>query len=147
MTARYRIIEKLHLWRASEATEQLEQVLIQLYATTLTYLAKAKRYFEKNTALRMLHSGLLAKTDLHDLMEKLESHEKEAHRCTSLVEAEMNHDTAALIADLSLEMKQMSALKEALARIDQPISHISLQLDRVEDHLDSRPFLLIARMC
>jgi len=112
MTARYRIIEKLYLRRGSEAAEQLEQVLIQLYATTLTYLAKAKRYFEENTALRMLHSGLLAKSDLHDLMEKLETHEKEADRCTSLVEAEINHDTAALIADLSLEMKQMSALRE-----------------------------------
>ncbi len=51
MTARYRIIEKLYLRRVSEATRQLEQALVALYATTLMYLAKAKRYFEENTAL------------------------------------------------------------------------------------------------
>lgn len=139
MAARYRIIEKLYLRRVSEATGQLEQALVTLYATALTYLAKAKRYFEENTALRILHSGLLAKSDLHDLLEKLDAHEKEADRCTSLAEAEVNNDTAAQIADLSLEMKQISALRDALVRIDQPILNMSLQLDRVEDHLDSMP--------
>jgi regulator of replication initiation timing len=139
MTARYRIIEKLYLRGVSEATGQLEQALVTLYATTLTYLAKAKRYFEENTALRILHSGLLAKSDLHDLLNKLESHEKEADRCTLLVEAEVNKDAAAQIADLSLEMKQISALREALVRIDRPILNMSHQLDRVEDHLDSMP--------
>ncbi|OJJ06515.1 hypothetical protein ASPVEDRAFT_327326 [Aspergillus versicolor CBS 583.65] len=137
MTSRYRIIEKLYLRRASEATGQLEQALVTLYATTLTYLAKAKRYFEENTALRILHSGLLAKSDLHDLLNKLESHEKEADRCTLLVEAEVNKDAAAQIADLSLEIKQISALREALVRIDRPILNMSHQLDRVEDHLDN----------
>lgn len=139
MTARYRIIEKLYLRRVSEATRQLEQALVALYATTLMYLAKAKRYFEENTALRILHSGLLAKSDLHELLEKLEAHEREADRCTSLVEAEVSQDTAGQIADLSLEIKQMSALRDALVSIDQPILHMSLQLDRVQDHLDSMP--------
>lgn len=139
MAARYRIIEKLYLRRVSEATGQLEQALVTLYATTLTYLAKAKRYFKENTALRILHSGLLAKSDLHDLLDKLETDEKEADRCRCLVEAEISKDAAAQIADLSLEMKQMSALRDALVRIDQPILNMSLQLNKVEDHLDSMP--------
>ena len=137
MTARYRIIEQVYLSRQSESAKQLQQAVIRLYATTLTYLAKAKRYFEQNTAVRLLQSGLLAKSDLHDLLDKMDVDEREADRCANLVEAEMNKDVAGQIADISLEMKEISALRDALMQTDQPILQMSIQLDRVEDHLDS----------
>ncbi|KAJ5109321.1 hypothetical protein N7456_005996 [Penicillium angulare] len=137
IVARYRIIERMFLQDLSESTQQLEQALIQLYATILTYLANAKRYFEQNTALRILQSGLLGKSDLHDLLIKMKTDEEEAERWANLVEAEMNKYIASQVASLSCGIKELSNLKNALTRMDQPVLQMSIQLDRVQDHLDN----------
>lgn len=129
MTARYRLVEMIYLGRITETTKQLEQAVVQLYASMLLYLAKAKRYFDQNTFVRVVKSGLLAKSDLYELLDKMDLHEKEAERCATLVEVEMNKGTGD-------QMKQVSDLRDVLAKIDQPILQMSIKIERVEDHLD-----------
>ncbi|KAJ5085735.1 hypothetical protein N7532_010506 [Penicillium argentinense] len=63
--------------------------------------------------------------------------EQEADRCVSLMEAEINGDTAGQIANMSLEIKDISLLRDALSQIEKPILPMTLRLNQIEDHLDS----------
>lgn len=47
--ARYTAIEKLYLSEVCGSTEHLREAIIELYASILTYLAAAKKYFGGGT--------------------------------------------------------------------------------------------------
>ena len=49
LITRYAILEELYLERSSAARVQLEDMVVRLYAEVLTYLAKAKKYFQSPT--------------------------------------------------------------------------------------------------
>ena len=49
LITRYAILEELYLQRNSAALIRLEDMVIRLYAEVLTYLAKAKEYFQSPT--------------------------------------------------------------------------------------------------
>ena len=46
---RYAILEELYLQRKPAARDQFEDMVVRLYAEVLTYLAKAKEYFQSST--------------------------------------------------------------------------------------------------
>jgi hypothetical protein len=138
ITARYRLIECLYLQRSSAATALLEQAVIRLYTSMLDYLVQAKRYFQQRTGVRILKSGMLAQNDFQDLLEKMNTEEREADRCADLVKMEMANATADQFANLSLGMNNIALLCDALDRMEKPILQTAHRLERVEDHLDSR---------
>ncbi|KAJ9489216.1 hypothetical protein VN97_g4067 [Penicillium thymicola] len=155
MTARYRIIEQIYSQKGSAASEQLEDAIVRVYGSILKYLVEAKRYFEHQTGgelilpvsiiagessqslVRLLKSGLLGQNDFQELLEKMEADEKLVDRCTSLVQGEMNKDIASHLVALSLEMETFHSLRDTLNRMAEPISQVSFQLNKFEDHLDS----------
>ena len=49
LITRYAILEELYLQRNSAARDKLEDMVVRLYAEVLTYLAKAKNYFQSPT--------------------------------------------------------------------------------------------------
>jgi hypothetical protein len=49
LITRYAIVEHLYLQKSSAAKDQLTQAILKLYSTVLTYLCKAKSYYERNT--------------------------------------------------------------------------------------------------
>ena len=49
LITRYAILEELYLRRNSAARDKLEGMVVRLYAEVLTYLAKAKEYFQSPT--------------------------------------------------------------------------------------------------
>ncbi len=55
---RYAILEELYLQRDSAARDKLEDSVVLLYAEILTFLAKARRFFQRpaksNTSIRSL---------------------------------------------------------------------------------------------
>ena len=44
------ILERLYLHEVLEATDQLKRCLVDTYVFILSFLAKAKRFYQKNTA-------------------------------------------------------------------------------------------------
>jgi len=61
LIGRYAIFEELYLRDVSKASELLKQAIVKLYASMLTYLAEAKRYYGQNTASRLLTDVFLLK--------------------------------------------------------------------------------------
>lgn len=104
----------------------------------LDYLVQASRYFQQRTGIRILKSGVLAQNDFQDLLVKMENEEREADHCADLVKTEMANETADQFANLSLEMNNIALLRDALDRMEQPISQTARQLEQVEDYLSSR---------
>ena len=49
LITRYAILEELYLQRKPAARDQFEDMVVRLYAEVLTYLAKAKEYFQSHT--------------------------------------------------------------------------------------------------
>jgi len=49
LITRYTIVEYLYLQKPSAAKDPLTQAIIKLYSTVLTYLSKAKSYYQKGT--------------------------------------------------------------------------------------------------
>lgn len=109
-----------------------------MYTTILTYLVQAKRYFQQRTGIRILKSGVLAQDDFQDLLTKMDVDEREADHCADLVKTEMANETADQFASLSLEMSNIGLLRDALDRMEQPISQTVRRLEQVEDYLNSR---------
>lgn len=50
MICRYSIFEDVYLQSPSAATNELQRALIKFYAAIMTYLSKARSYFDQNTA-------------------------------------------------------------------------------------------------
>lgn len=61
LITRYAILEQLYLQRNSPARDQLHEMIVHLYAEVLTFLAKAKKYFQSSAKgkkpFRREHSG------------------------------------------------------------------------------------------
>jgi hypothetical protein len=63
LICRYAVFEEVYLLSPSPARDELERALIKLYAAILTYLAKAKSYFEQNSASQFKISNCRISTD------------------------------------------------------------------------------------
>ena len=50
LITRYAIFEHVHMQRKTAASAHLEPLLTEFYAELLTFLAKAKKYFQTPTA-------------------------------------------------------------------------------------------------
>ena len=68
LITRYAIFENLYLkptvGAAAAAKDQLTEALLKLYAAILSYLSKARRYYDRSTASVLTCSYLTRHTDL-----------------------------------------------------------------------------------
>jgi hypothetical protein len=49
LITRYTVVEHLYLQKPSAAKDQLTRAILKLYSTVLTYLCKARSYYERST--------------------------------------------------------------------------------------------------
>jgi hypothetical protein len=59
LITRYTIAEHLYLRRPSAVQNQLVQAIVKLYSTVLTYLSKARSYYERSTLSASLTTSCL----------------------------------------------------------------------------------------
>ena len=50
LIARYAMVEALYLYLASVANDQLSEAIVRLYSAVLIYLAKANKFYSRNTS-------------------------------------------------------------------------------------------------
>ncbi|KAL3458362.1 ankyrin repeat-containing domain protein [Aspergillus heterothallicus] len=85
--ARYAEVEKAELIGRSNLKTQLENGLIKLYATVLSYLAETKRYYASSTGKRMIKS-LNSQSAAEQWLDRMATEDDAAHRLVTLVQAE-----------------------------------------------------------
>ncbi len=136
---RYALFEVLYLRTQSAAAIRLKESLTMLYTVVLKYLAKAKRYFEENTALRIIKSSLSSKRDMEDFPGILTSAQTRVNEYAALVDAEYAKETLETVAILNhTHEARYRRLKALLEDMDAPIRRVNHQLQSIEDKLESR---------
>ncbi len=63
LLVRYEILERLYLRVKRETTKNLEECLIRLYVSMLSFLAKAKRFYSKSSTSKCSIDGICYMTD------------------------------------------------------------------------------------
>ncbi|KAJ0421467.1 ankyrin repeat-containing domain protein [Aspergillus carlsbadensis] len=85
--ARYAEVEKAQLLGRSNLKTQLENGLVKLYASVLSYLAEAKKYYASSTGKRML-KALSPNSAEEQWLGRIAVEDEAAHRLVTLVQAE-----------------------------------------------------------
>ena len=135
---RYAIFESIYFGSTSTAVEKLRDALIVLYTVLLKYLVKAKQFFQENTALRVIKSGLTTKRDIDYLTAEIQPAQDCVNQYASIVDSEISRRMEASVSTLGQEQAtNYQKLKKLLEEIDGPIQRMSNQLRHFEDHLKS----------
>ena len=146
MISRYAIFEDIYLHRTSKATQELRDALVLLYTTMLLYLSKAKRFFEQNSAKRMLKAIFVSQEEFQELDGRMNVEQTRVDRCAGLVDAETRNSMKKALSNHSIsEESKHSQLLSLLHTMDGPIFRMSGQLHTIEDHLDEQKRIEILR--
>lgn len=131
------IFENLYLSDAYQASDKLQESLLQLYTTILVYLSKAQGYYRQNTPRRVLGSTFNIEDSFKELLESIDTMEPAMSRYSTLIDTEIRNDTAHRVRGLSLASRSNhEKMKELLNKMTEPISRISRSLATIEDHLE-----------
>lgn len=123
------IIEHLYLRKAAQATLELRQALIKLYAAILQYLSKAKSYYAQNTAKRVLKSGFQLPETMELALHKVKMEQANVDRSMHLVDAQRSKDLVALVGD------NTDQLRTLILDLQKPINRSAIQLQDLHDDL------------
>ncbi len=69
---RYAIFEDIYLRRKSKASKELENAIVRLYSTILTYQSKARSFFDQSSPKRILRSVFITEDEFEVLARKME---------------------------------------------------------------------------
>ncbi|KAH7310162.1 hypothetical protein BKA65DRAFT_559174 [Rhexocercosporidium sp. MPI-PUGE-AT-0058] len=117
---RYAIFEDVYLQSPSAATNELQRALTKFYAAIMTYLSKARSYFDQNTAARRLKSGLLPQSGINLSFDAIATAQETVDRCSSMVRTQN-------------QINQHAELKRLLKCIDGPVERMSVDLASLTD--------------
>ena len=142
------LYEQLYLSRQSAARSELEISLIRMYATTLSYLAKARHYYSKGT-IRRIGGSLIDTPDslIEQSLSRISEASLQVDRLARLIDAELlQHSNAAVdliqtsveqladqlgsfVTDISnAQDRSYQTLKSILASLEQPILRAADQI-------------------
>ncbi|KAJ5520473.1 Velvet factor [Penicillium fimorum] len=122
---RHAPLERLLKQAPSQAAEELGRTLVKLYASILTYLAKAKAYYLKNTPQRVINSGILASSDLKSAFMAISKSQEDQYVLCSHAAALLDRD---------------DELRRILENFDAPINRWDKSLNAITDELDEEPY-------
>ncbi|KAK2667987.1 NWD NACHT-NTPase, N-terminal [Fusarium oxysporum f. sp. vasinfectum] len=108
---------------ASDATQKLRDALVQLYVNVLTYLARARKYFQTYTAKRVLKSAFLQASDLEETFGVIAESRRKVDNYFDLVYKKEKLNGQQRVEKLMLDFQA-------------PLLRWSDDLTRVTDHLD-----------
>lgn len=148
MIARYAVLEKMHLYTASNFadTKLLEEAILRLYTSILTYLARVKRFHEEITSKRVLKSIIDPLTRFQSLMTRMTNEQLEVDRCAQMVQAARTTNIGERLENASLNQHEShNKLLALLNTIDGPIARMPSQLVDVKDRLNKNKRLEILR--
>ncbi|WQF77080.1 Putative NACHT nucleoside triphosphatase, P-loop containing nucleoside triphosphate hydrolase [Colletotrichum destructivum] len=132
LICRNALIESLLKSVSTAAAEELRRALVKLYATILTYLAKARSYYRKNTAARVIKHGVLASADLDSAF-------------TAITEAQQDVTQCSAVFGLEAQFEMHGELKQMLKGFNDPVKRWNEALSALTDQLDLKRRVEILR--
>ncbi|GKT70500.1 ankyrin repeat protein [Colletotrichum tofieldiae] len=117
------LIESLLKSVSTAAAEELRRALVKLYATILAYLAKARSYYRKNTAARVIKHGVLASADLDSAFTAITEAQKDVTQCSA-------------VFGLEAQFEMHGELKQMLKGFNDPVKRWNEALSALTDQLD-----------
>ena len=137
MIGRFAIFEEIYLRRTSKASVDLEHALIRLYSLILTYLSKAKSFFDQSFTKRALKSVFVAGDEFEYLAKNMDLEYSNVDRCAATLNTENQNNISDSLEALSIaQCDEHSKLMDILRSIDGPILRMSRQLEDIEDFMD-----------
>ncbi|OBS15059.1 hypothetical protein FPOA_14076 [Fusarium poae] len=130
------IIERLLKDFQSQTAEKLNRALVELYASILAYLAKAKSYYEQNSLKRVLKHGVLASSDLESAFTAISEAQKHVDRCATNfgLSVTINIDKILCLHHKD-QLESHAELKRMLKDFDAPIKRWDEALHNITDQL------------
>jgi hypothetical protein len=110
------LLEGLLKHARSQAAEELGRALVKLYASILTYLAKARTYYLQNgfstlpqtrhgplltKSGRVLKNGILASSDLESAFSAINKAQGDIHSCFGIFSLQGNHNSRQKVPTLT----------------------------------------------
>ncbi|CAG9984003.1 unnamed protein product, partial [Clonostachys byssicola] len=128
LLCRNALLERLLEVPKSKTAEELSRALVKLYASILTYFAKACSYYQQSRFKSFIKNGLFASHDLESALENID-------------EAQRDVDRSATIFGLQEHLESHAELKRMIREFDVPINRWDKALHSMTDHLNGK-FLL-----
>ena len=128
LITRCTILESLYLSSScqSSGTRQLREAIIKLYVSILRYLAKARRYFDRGTAKRMLVASVKTpQMSVHTYLSIICKKQAHVDMSVDLIDAER----------WSESRDRAQHLEALLHQLEQPIERSAVQLSELHDRL------------
>lgn len=131
MIALYSNLENIYLQQEtlSPLLEQLRLALTKLYVSILRYLVKARQYFTKKTAVRVLKSVIVPPESAVQLyLDVIAKKATDLNRCVLLVQGEAIHSSG----------HYMQSISTVLNEIRQPISASAAIVTQIHDKISTQ---------
>ncbi|PNP80168.1 hypothetical protein FNYG_06491 [Fusarium nygamai] len=119
------VVESLLGDNQHEAAESVRHNLIMLYASILTYLAKANSYYKQSRLKSFVKNGLLASSDFESAFSLIE-------------EAQADVDRSVPVLGLQVQMETNVKLQELIQSFDAPINRWDQALHEIIDHMHGK---------
>ena len=128
LITRCAILENLYLRGSglASATDHLKDAIVKLYISVLRYLCRARKYFARSTAKRMLLSSVQsAQTGVHTYLDIIRKKQASVDAFVHLIEVE----------HIKESNSRSQHLETLLLQLQQPILRSAVQLSELHDHL------------
>ncbi|KAL8934772.1 MAG: hypothetical protein Q9216_005740 [Gyalolechia sp. 2 TL-2023] len=124
------LYEHLYLSKPSSARAELELTLLRLYTAILTYLARARRHYDKGTIRRLGASVIDSSESLDICLSKIAVERDDVDRCIHLIDSELLRDVGSTVSRNQAMIDTVSAELQALITRTstlQKANHVSME--------------------
>lgn len=128
VVARYSIFEALYLGSTTPAQVQLKDGLVRLYAAVLSYLCKARKYYNRSITKRIV-VNTFRPPELDKALTVVFEEEASVRRQADLIETERQTEGLLLVKDVGVTAKQVELRIEDLLNSQQKLE---AQLKKLE---------------
>ena len=116
MIARYIIFEDVYFRQPTSASDRLQQAMVVLYASILSFLAKAHKYFGLRSARRWMKSLVQSPVvEIEDALSGVEKKQLEVDRTAHLVGMEILQNTSSNVVNLNSTTGNFASQMELLS--------------------------------
>lgn len=134
MIGKFTVFEQIYLQHQMRATNLLRTALVRLYASILTFLAEAKRYYTERTGMRMLKSTFhIELPKVTKLKQRIQDEQVAVLEIARLIDAENLRD---LNNDIQNMPSNMESMRKAIELLEAPMENVNTQLEGIVNRLE-----------
>ncbi|KAL8826454.1 MAG: hypothetical protein Q9191_003788 [Dirinaria sp. TL-2023a] len=137
LIARFAMVEGLYLKGLTVASKQLSDTIIRLYSAILTYLAKAHRFYSRNTAGRFVKAATQpVELSVGSYLQKVHDEETRVNDLARLLDADYSE---LIVTPLSSDLRQISSfMEERFVRYENKLDTLDQGIQGLQLTLNSR---------